>query len=88
MTKYKVVIEPDMHKAAKFIVAIRRENDELVGIPVRGVVKKDAERMQQAIGFAFDYGLRETRSHVSDALFRMVFFVEAEQPGAELTNVQ
>jgi hypothetical protein len=54
-----------------FAVAIFGHNEELVGIPLRGVDKKDAERQLEAIRFAFDFGLMAMRFRAEETLWKM-----------------
>jgi hypothetical protein len=54
-----------------FAVAIFGHNKELVGIPLRGVDKKDAERQLEAIRCAFDFGLMAMRFRAEETLWKM-----------------
>jgi hypothetical protein len=54
-----------------FAVAIFGHNEELVGIPLRGVDKKDAERQLEAIRCAFDFGLMAMRFRAEETLWKM-----------------
>ena len=64
---YRVVVEKDEIYSTRsgkprHMVAILRESDSVVGIPMRDVSKEEAEKARESIQFAFDFGLRETKS--------------------------
>lgn len=69
---YKITIEPDNDIKGLWMVVIR--GDRLVGIPLRGVSKIGAESHQQALAFAFEYGLKEARERI-EAVQRKINFV-------------
>jgi len=49
-------IEKDDHAKGKYLVAFRHPSGELLGIPLRGVTKDEAECMVGPLRWAFEFG--------------------------------
>lgn len=58
---YVVTIESDDKIKARYMVVIKKKTGELVGTPMRGVLKKEAQLAVRSIIKGFEYGVEACR---------------------------
>lgn len=72
---YVLRVEDDTVWDGRYLVAIYRVDDvnqrKLIGVPLRGVTKSEAQNAQAALKFAFEFGIDAGRADVVDAIYRL-----------------
>jgi hypothetical protein len=62
--EYTIAIRPDDVDKKFSMVCIFDDKDRLVGIPARGLTKKEAQKMLRPLLYSFRYGTTEMRNTI------------------------
>lgn len=66
-----------------WLVSIFREDDSLVGVPLRAATYEDAVRFQSSLKFAFNYGLNEAKKQIQHSLWNTRFDTQPAKAESE-----
>lgn len=77
---YSISIERDECKDGKWKVVLRTETGELIGVPLRGVFKTEAVNSQNAIGYAFGYGIRHAKEVLLNRIDQTYWNLDFKKP--------
>lgn len=77
---YSISVERDECKAGKWKVVLRTESGELIGVPLRGVLKNEAVNSQNAIGYAFGYGIHHAKEVLLNRLDKTYWNLDFKKP--------
>jgi len=71
--KFTCTIEHDNKDEGCFMVVFRNPEDSnrIVGIPMRGVTKKEADAAKNPLIYAFEFGLKTMREEIERTIARV-----------------
>ena len=61
-------VEPDTHKQGMWMIVLRDERNELVGIPVRGESLEYVHNIKKYIAYATQYGISYSKQRLWESL--------------------